>query len=403
MRRPALTSAIGLASGWTGKARDAFDRSCQQEYSELTIWESGTEEAAASLLRYTKVLEAELRIIDEVRAQADELWAQYCALPDDVREAEDADYASAVAFLTFRYDKARDGIEEQAAVTAAELRAALYFTPEDIEKHSDGTETDLGDTRTLTKGEIDAIFASLSDSSKSLIELRQGRIGDCHLLASPRGLRSHPGGACIPGQPHHRTQGRQWSRGWFPRAFPGSQRRRTNPGERSAGEWKQAQGRRHRRRGSLRNGIRESALWRNKISVPARWRLGQIRDKHDGKISGQPSSFHHDFLLGKKYAQQAAIDAVRNGKPVVAEAMPDWATPNNEITVTIDGQSTKIKLAGQHVYTVVGADENGVTLANPWGKNDKPDGGDAGAVFTMSWKDFHAQFGDVSVGATPWK
>ena len=28
MRRPALTSAIGLASGWTGKARDAFDRSC---------------------------------------------------------------------------------------------------------------------------------------------------------------------------------------------------------------------------------------------------------------------------------------------------------------------------------------------------------------------------------------
>ena len=184
MRRPALTSAIGLASGWTGKARDAFDRSCQQEYSELTIWESGTEEAAASLLRYTKVLEAELRIIDEVRAQADELWAQYCALPDDVREAEDADYASAVAFLTFRYDKARDGIEEQAAVTAAELRAALYFTPGDIEKHSDGTETDLGDTRTLTKGEIDAIFASLSDSSKSLIELRQGRIGDCHLLAS---------------------------------------------------------------------------------------------------------------------------------------------------------------------------------------------------------------------------
>ena len=63
MRRPALTSAIGLASGWTGKARDAFDTSCQQEYNELTIWESGTEEAAASLSRYTKVLEAELRSI----------------------------------------------------------------------------------------------------------------------------------------------------------------------------------------------------------------------------------------------------------------------------------------------------------------------------------------------------
>ena len=121
------------------------------------------------------------------------------------------------------------------------------------------------------------------------------------------------------------------------------------------------------------------------------------------KISGQPSSFHHDFFWGKKDAEQAAIDAVRSGKPVVAEALPDWATPNNEITVTIDGQSTTIKLADQHVYTVVGADENGVTLANPWGENSTPSGPAAGAVFTMSWKDFHAQFGDVSVGATPWK
>lgn len=31
--------------------------------------------------------------------------------------------------MTLRYNEAVDGINEQAAVTAAELRAALYFTP----------------------------------------------------------------------------------------------------------------------------------------------------------------------------------------------------------------------------------------------------------------------------------
>ena len=403
MRRPALTSAIGLASGWTGKARDAFDTSCQQEYNELTIWESGTEEAAASLSRYTKVLEAELRIINEVRAQASELWAKYCALPDDAREAEDADYASAVAFLTFLYDKARDGIEEQAAVTAAELRAALYFTPEDIEKHSDGTETDLGDTRTLTKEEIDAIVASLSDSENSFIELQQGRIGDCHLLASLEAYdRTPEGRAYLASLITEHKDANGVVDGFLVR-FPG-----LNDGEPILVKEVLARGNKHKGGGIDVAAVFEMAFVKahsggTKSAFPHGGVSGRFATNTMEKISGQPSSFHHDFFWGKKDAEQAAIDAVRSGKPVVAEALPDWATPNNEITVTIDGQSTTIKLADQHVYTVVGADENGVTLANPWGENSTPSGPAAGAVFTMSWKDFHAQFGDVSVGATPWK
>ena len=76
----AISSAISRTNGWEGKAHEACEASCEKEKNELTIWDSGTDEAAASLLRYAKVMEAELRIIEEVRAQAKELWAMYCSL-----------------------------------------------------------------------------------------------------------------------------------------------------------------------------------------------------------------------------------------------------------------------------------------------------------------------------------
>ena len=68
-RADTISSAISRISGWAGKAREAFESSYEQEKRELTIWDSGTDEAAASLRRYTTVLEAELRVINEIRAQ----------------------------------------------------------------------------------------------------------------------------------------------------------------------------------------------------------------------------------------------------------------------------------------------------------------------------------------------
>ena len=51
---------------------------------------------------------------------------------------------------------------------------------------------------------------------------------------------------------------------------------------------------------------------------------------------------------------------------------------------------------------MVGADENGVTLTNPWGKNVIPGSKDeAKATFTMSWRDFYDNFGDITVGRIP--
>lgn len=52
--------------------------------------------------------------------------------------------------------------------------------------------------------------------------------------------------------------------------------------------------------------------------------------------------------------------------------------------------------------SVDSADSDRVTLTNPWGHNLTPDEDeDLPATFTMSWDEFYANFGDVTVGQIP--
>lgn len=44
----AISSAISRTHGWTGKAHEACETSYEKEKNELTIWDSGTDEAVAS-------------------------------------------------------------------------------------------------------------------------------------------------------------------------------------------------------------------------------------------------------------------------------------------------------------------------------------------------------------------
>ena len=97
--------------------------------------------------------------------------------------------------------------------------------------------------------------------------------------------------------------------------------------------------------------------------------------------------------------KEAAINGIKAERPVVAES----SIFTHDTTVTTpDGAHEKIKIVSQHAYTVIGADENGVTLTNPWGTNVIPGSKDgAKATFTMSWRDFYDNFGDVTVGRIP--
>ena len=96
----------------------------------------------------------------------------------------------------------------------------------------------------------------------------------------------------------------------------------------------------------------------------------------------------------------AAVNGIKAERPVVAES--SMFTHDTTVT-TPDGARKKIQIVSQHAYTVVGADENGVTLTNPWGRNylSGDNGVHTDPTFTMSWRDFYDNFRDVTVGRIP--
>lgn len=118
-----------------------------------------------------------------------------------------------------------------------------------------------------------------------------------------------------------------------------------------------------------------------------------------GDISGKATYPTVNLGINRESLKTAAIDAVTTGRPVVAESSPFAG----DAQVTANGSREDITIASSHVYTVAAADENGLTLINPWGHNDRSgnSGSRTGATFTMSWDEFYANFGDVTVGQIP--
>ena len=117
------------------------------------------------------------------------------------------------------------------------------------------------------------------------------------------------------------------------------------------------------------------------------------------KVSGIPGIPLVDAGVNRGPIKDATIAAINSGHPVVAESSPFAG----DAQVTANGRQENITIASSHVYTVAAADENGVTLINPWGHNNRCDGSNTstGATFTMSWEDFYANYGDVTMGFIP--
>ena len=116
-------------------------------------------------------------------------------------------------------------------------------------------------------------------------------------------------------------------------------------------------------------------------------------------ISGENATPTFKGGFDRDAMKEAAVNGIKAERPVVADS--SMFTHDTTVT-TPDGAREKIQIVSQHAYTVVGADEHGVTLTNPWGKNVIPGSKDeAKATFTMSWEDFYANFGDVTVGRVP--
>lgn len=127
-----LTGAISTCDDWTGLAKEAFINSATAEQKEINIWEDGCLQAANASKSYYFTLEWVISSVNNIRAQADELWAQFQALSPETRSSQHAEIEGELAYLQKSYDDAKHILSEEALNTAAILREALYFTPEDI-------------------------------------------------------------------------------------------------------------------------------------------------------------------------------------------------------------------------------------------------------------------------------
>lgn len=391
---------------WQGAAKVAFIDSKNRELPELIHWHDGTLQAADALKNYYFKLEEAKNTVDSIRGQADNLWDEFWALPLTDPIARLKEYEAKLAPLKLRYDVTKATLSNEALNTAASLKEALYFTPEDhnhIDIDGDGKpdDVDLGDTRMMSQQELEDIHKRLQDPSKPLFNIDQGHIGDCHLLSTLNAYNQTEEGRKYLASlvtPHYNAQGK--IDGYFV-DFPGYGRN------------------------EKRVFVQDVMLYGDTAGKTPKADLASVFEKafiqsHDGgtksmfphggasasfsaitmqKVSGIPGIPLVDAGINRGPIKDATIAAINSGHPVVAESSPFAG----DAQVTADGRQENITIASSHVYTVAAADENGVTLINPWGHNNHSDGsgGRTGATFTISWEEFYANYGDVTVGFIP--
>lgn len=399
-----LTGAISTCDDWTGLAKEAFINSATAEQKEINIWEDGCLQAANALKSYYFTLEWVISSVNNIRAQADELWAQFQAMSPETRSSQHAEIEGELAYLQKSYDDAKHILSEEALNTAAILREALYFTPEDIHtetlKNGKIRRLDYGDTRSLTYTELQEILDRLADPSSSLFNIDQGRIGDCHLLASLNAYnQSEKGREHLAKMitPLYDSDNRFV--GFFVTlpGYDGGHQRVFVQDVLVHGNGDDTQA---DIASIFEKAFIQAHMGGTQGKFPAWGASGSFSAWTMKDISGENAAITANLGFDRDAMKEAAINGIQAEKPVVAES--SIATHDTTVT-TPDGSRENIQIVSQHAYTVVGADENGVTLINPWGHNKLSDNPDihTDATFTTSWKDFYANFGDVTVGRIP--
>ena len=388
---------------WQGAAKVAFIDSKNNELPELITWRDGTLQAADALKNYYFKLEGAKNTVDSIRGQADDLWNEFRALPLLDRIAHREEYEAKLRELKASYNNATTTLSDEALNTAASLREALYFTPEDqIDTDGDGdTDTDLGETRNLTQKELEDIHQRLQDPSQSLFDLNQGRIGDCHLLSTLNAYNQTQKGREYLASlvtPHYNAQGK--IDGYFVE-FPGYERNEQRVFVQDVMAYGDTAGKSPK--ADLASIFEKAFIQSHPGGTKGRFTHGgasaSLSTITMQNISGTPGNIIPNVGLNHGDLRYRTIDAIKWGYPIVAESSPFAG----DAQATVGNRQENITIASSHVYTVAAADENGVTLINPWGHNDlsgrnvtTPE-----AAFTISWEEFYANYGDITIGTIP--
>ena len=300
----------------------------------------------------------------------------------------DAHLESQFKSLKDYYKEQLAELEQHRAECAAVLREALR-----IEPFVPGDDVPLSKKKALTQQQLDALAAIIESDDDYDFSLAQGEIGDCYFLSSVLALAQSKSG-----RDHlrslikvHRNSAGQVDGFYvtFP-AAPGD----PNPFGTDAVFVTDVYARGISKNSPGIDSILESAF--------AQGYTGGINQWYKGGAQAGLSAQALYALTGHAHVPTPTVmtspaniqQAYAAERPITAETFLE-----SEATVLVDGKEQTIRISGFHAYTVTGADENGVYVTNPWGRNGIANSREStGGEFYMTYDQFKKHFVSYTIG-----
>ncbi|WP_026429776.1 hypothetical protein [Schaalia georgiae] len=397
---------------WQGKAQEEFVSTVVAERGQMDALCEGLSRAYQAVEAFAGVCYNQYWEVADIRYRAEQLDAYY----DGLSWSEAWEQSSAIdaqfALLQALYGDVKARRAEAEADCAAVLREALHVEPVDIRKPDDADQSpfNASELRAMSQGTLDSLAEEIEHGSHPPFAIAQGSIGDCYFLASvgafaqtQRGrdylyslVRVHRDAegavdgflVTMPGTPHDPNPSGEdtvFVSDTYVRGANGAQ-----PNIAS---------------------IFESALAQTcPAGTQSLYSLGagsgfsavgmHVLSGHKGGIA----IITNDPVKAERIPQHIEF-ALDQGHPVTTETSPVSHTAE----VEVDGTRKTITIEAAHAYTVIAADDGGITISNPWGHNNEAGGSGSpannkpqvGGTFRMSWDDYRRCFMSYTYGRIP--
>ena len=395
-----VMSSAHLAPEWMGQARDDFDSSLKRQRNRYINLGGDCTTASSAISVYAGEVRAGQSYIENLRYQASKLDEKVDNAP--VPLLARAKYVPAANTLVSAAHIRIESVKQAADTCAQDLARIVHIEPVQIDN---GRATAAGQMGQLSQNDIAQIqkdLDALKDGTFDWRGMTQGQIGDCYFLASMAAMAQTPEGQrrlASMIQPHYDEHGNV--DGYLVRLPADPAHADASPANEVFVHSKYIHG--------ATQGGRVGAY----SILEAAW--GQSHPGGSNRFDNNPPGIDYGYstevfsVFTGKSTVELPIDQAAGGYTDAERAkillasqqhQPIVAGTKEEASVyaTVDGKDTEITLVGNHSYTVVSADANGVTLCNPYGSNTTSDG-TGPATFTLSWEDYEAHYGSTVIGS----
>ena len=393
-------SSAHLEPEWTGSARDDFGTSLERQRNRYINLGGDCTTASSAISVYAGEVRAGQSYIENLRYQASKLDKKVDNAP--VPLLARAKYVPAANTLVSAAHIRIESVKQAADTCAQDLARIVHIEPVQI---YNGTATAAGQMKQLSQNDIAHIqedLDALKNGTFNWEGMKQGQISDCYFLAPMAALAQTPEGQrklASMIQPHYDEHGNV--DGYLVR-LPADP---AHPDAPPANEV------------FVHSKYINGATQRGRVGaysiLEAAW--GQSHPGGSNRFDNNPPGIDYGYstevfsVFTGKSTVELPIDQAAGGYTDAERAkillasqqhQPIVAGTKEEASVyaTVDGKDTEITLVGNHSYTVVSADANGVTLCNPHGSNTTSDG-TGPATFTLSWEDYEAHYGSTVIGS----